>query len=230
MILKPLIRTIVFCILGLTAAGARAADVTSAPGYDWTGFYLGAQGGYGWGQADYEYRETAGSSSTSIDNNGFVGGGTLGYNFQTGDFVFGLEADASYANVSGDEKSNQAPCYVEGCSADVNWFGTGRARLGYAFDNVMPFVTGGVALAGIEGKADLGACGFVGNCGFDDTRWGWTAGGGIEWGFAEHWSAKAEYLYVAIAGTDITPPAPYGHANAEDLDFSVARLGINYRF
>ncbi|MFN4142995.1 outer membrane protein [Aestuariivirga sp.] len=215
--------------IGLLGGTAHAADIVPAPGYDWTGFYIGANVGYGWGDTEYTYEGLMGpSSSVDFDYDGIVGGGAIGYNWQHDSIVFGIEADISASGISGDETRppEEAPCYEEGCSADINWFGTGRVRVGYALDNVMPFITGGVAAVGLEGDADEGACGFVGSCGFDDTKWGWTVGGGLELGLTESWSAKAEYLYVGVDAPDFNEDS----TSADDLDFSVIRVGVNYRF
>lgn len=224
---------------GLVAGNAYAADVAPVMNYDWTGFYIGAQAGYGWGNTEYSYpgdpSPPPGSpfngNPVGLDYDGMVGGGTLGYNWQHDSIVLGVEADLSLSGMSDDKTENSAPCFEQGCSADVNWFGTGRLRLGYAIDSIMPFVTGGVAAAGLEGEADNGACedGPGDDCGFDETEWGWTVGGGIEWGFADNWSAKAEYLYVNVGSPEFSASGS-DQASADDFDFSVVRVGLNYRF
>lgn len=222
--------------LGCSYGAAHAADVTPLPAYDWTGAYIGVQAGYGWGETGYSYSgDGAENGTVDFSYDGFAGGGTAGFNWQHDQFVFGIEGDLSYSGISGDETAVPfaAPCGDEGCSADVNWFGTGRIRAGYAFDNVMPFVTGGFAVAGLEGDADIGACdNFTpdGHCSYDDAEWGWTAGGGIEWGISDNWSAKAEYLYVWLDGPDFSGGENPEFVSADDVDFSVVRVGVNYRF
>jgi len=94
-------------------------------------------------------------------------------------------------------------------------------------NDVMPFVTGGAALVGYHGDADKGACGYDGSCGYDDTAWGWTVGGGVEWGFAARWSAKAEYLYVNVDAPAFSGPGGR-QVRAGDLDFSTLRIGVDY--
>jgi outer membrane immunogenic protein len=140
-------------------------------------------------------------------------GGTLGYNWQAGPLVYGLEGDIDWSNIRG-----SGVCGGIGCSTRNNWLGTARGRLGYAADRFMPYVTGGFAFGDISNSA----------AGFADarsTKTGWTVGGGIEAALAGPWTAKVEYLYVdlghgsgAIPGTDAT-----FHSN-------IVRAGLNYRF
>ena len=214
------------------AGSASAADVAVDPGYDWTGPYIGIQGGYGWGTNNYTYTAAAADNDTDIDMDGFVGGATIGANWQHESLVFGLEGDVSFADISGDENTVNdpvptTPCLSlgEGCTADVDWFGTARARLGFAVDNWMPFIAGGLAFGGIEGTADLGACALP-NCDFDKTRFGWTVGGGVEVGFADNWSAKLEYLYVDLGEPSFNAPT----VQSDNVDFSVIRAGLNFNF
>jgi len=208
---------------------AAAADISPVPVYDWTGFYLGAQGGYGWGTNEYSFSTNA---AKSINMSGIVGGGTAGYNFQADRIVFGLEGDFSLAGINGyylapPSIAGNPPCMNQGCSANVDWFGTGRVRLGYAVDNFMPYVTGGLAVGGARGTVDLGACGpGAGSCGFNNTQWGWTVGAGAEYGINKNWSAKVEYLYVNLG----TPSFPNVNLASGIVDFSVVRVGVNYRF
>jgi outer membrane immunogenic protein len=221
------LRALALPMVLLASGHSYAADMVAPTSYDWTGVYLGLQGGYGWGSTDYSYKPQ--NSDQSIDYDGFVGGGTLGYNWQTGNIVLGLEGDASYSAMeSGTVLTRNTPCVISGdaCSGEVNWFATGRARLGMAFENFMPYVTGGFAVGGVQGDADKEACFDFGNCDFSDTQWGWTVGGGAEWGFADGWSAKLEYLYVDLGEPD------FGDRNlgADDMTFNVVRAGINYRF
>ncbi len=222
---------------GVTGGAAHAADVTPAAGFGWSGFYLGASAGYGFGDTDYAYHPPDLTASPAfvenypalgVDYDGGMIGGQLGYNLQAGAVVLGLEADVSASGIRGETSTRDAPpCFEEGCSAEIGWFGTGRLRLGYDLDGFMPFVTGGAALVGFSGDADKGACGYSGSCGFSDTAWGWTLGGGVEWGFADHWSAKAEYLYVNVDAPDFSGPGGK-QVSAGDLDVSAIRIGVNY--
>lgn len=211
-------------LLALTASAAVAADlprqmpparapVVFAPAYSWTGFYAGINGGYAWGDSRWD------AIASSVDTEGAVLGGTLGYNWQTGPLVFGLEGDIAWADIRGTFTNAACPT---GCETRTNWLATFRGRLGYAFDRFMPFVTGGLAVGDIE--ANVGGFG-----GVSDTNAGWTAGGGIEAAIAPNWTAKLEYLYVDLGNVGCTLAACGGVANV-DHRFSVIRAGVNLRF
>jgi outer membrane immunogenic protein len=218
------------------ASPAYAADMpTKAPVYkapppvvvSWTGFYVGLQAGYGWeNDPTYNYLPAVGSVSFKTD--GFVGGGTVGYNWQTGPLVLGVEGDLSFADVKGSVLAAPVtpPCYIEGCTAKLDWFGTGRLRVGYAVGDLLPYITGGAAVGKIKGSVDLGACGFVGVCAFDETRWGWTGGGGSEYRFAGNWSAKVEYLFMNLG----TPSFNVGTVTSDHFTYNIVRGGVNFHF
>jgi outer membrane immunogenic protein len=222
-----------FC-LGLVVAAltspVHAADLpTKAPAYapppvaSWTGFYAGLQAGYGWNDPTYSL---PGFSSIDFKTKGFVGGATIGYNWQTGPLILGVEGDISFADVKGSTLVPTDPCSQQGCSAKLTWFGTGRGRVGYAIGDLMPFVTGGAAVGHINGSADLGACGAGPVCSIDETRWGWTAGGGLEYRFARNWSAKVEYLYLNFGSPGFTAP----DIVSDDFAYNIVRGGVNFHF
>ncbi|MDX8468916.1 porin family protein [Mesorhizobium sp. VK23B] len=217
-------------LLALLTGSAMAADaVEGAPaeGINWSGAYIGAVAGYGWKSDTYHYS----GNSVDFDSNGFVGGVTAGYNWQRGQIVFGVEGDISYADMKGSVVSSflSPPCFIEGCTAKVDWFGTGRARVGYSFENFLPYATGGFAVGHVKGSADIGACGLVGTCSYSDTRWGWSAGAGVEWAMNQQISFKAEYLHVDLGRPSFVtgnPPDP----STDRIDFDTVRIGINYHF
>jgi outer membrane immunogenic protein len=143
--------------------------------------------------------------------------------------VLGLEGDVSYANLkSSGVVTALRPCLpgATGCSANLNWFGTGRARLGYADGALLTFVTGGAAVGHVQGSTVAAACGGTPTCAFDETRWGWTAGAGVEWNFNATWSAKVEYLYINL-GTPSFTAAP---VTTSVLTYNVVRGGVNLHF
>jgi outer membrane immunogenic protein len=171
------------------AAPASAADMPVrapqykaapiAPVFNWTGFYFGGHVGYGW------------ADSGVGDLDGFIGGLQLGYNWQfSRNWVFGLEAD-----IAGTDMNNAIPAHVD-------YIGTVRGRLGYTWDRVMVYGTGGLAYA----KASV--------AGIHDTETGYALGAGIEWAFAPNWSAKVEYMYHDI----------------DAFEASTVKFGVNYRF
>lgn len=186
------------------------APVYMAPGYNWTGFYAGINGGYAWGSSNWS--NPAGSTG-SFDINGGVVGGTLGYNWQMNQLVFGVEGDIDWSGISGS---------TLGVETKNNWLGTARGRIGYAFDRVMPYVTGGLAVGDIE--ANLSGVGSN-----TVTNVGWTLGGGAEFAVAGPWTAKIEYLYVDL-GDGWCTPAICGLGTDVNFTTNIVRGGINYRF
>ena len=198
--------------LALIAAGwtvsARAADLygSRAPytsnlrfdSYSWARPYLGVNLGYAWGSV----------ANNPSKPSGFVGGVQAGYNWQSGDFVFGLEADIQ---ATGAEETF-APWKFSN-----PWFGTVRGRAGYAFNNIMFFGTGGLAFG------ELRATTF--GVSESHTNAGWTLGAGAEMGIAMNWTAKIEYLYVDLADSNfVVTGASNGYR------FGLIRAGVNFRF
>jgi outer membrane immunogenic protein len=221
--------------------------------YNWTGFYIGAHVGGGWNQGDTEtiYLPSAaafGASPFSVghDGSGVMAGGQIGYNFQTNNIVFGIEADASWtdwgrAYVAGpllDAGGVVIPGSFQTAATSFDFFGTVRGRLGFAANNWLLYATGGLAYADLRHTvatsfAATGGGTFIGTSG-DDLRAGWTVGAGAEWGFAPNWSLKAEYLYYDLGNTTVlgVDPAFPGFATSTTFENTghIGRVGINYRF
>lgn len=206
--------------LALGATAASAADLGRRPvykappapvpvAYNWSGFYIGGHLGYGWGDNEVTNLTTGTKSNLAAD--GFLGGAQIGFNWQTGAFVFGVEGDWSWTNADG---STSIPAAV---AADYNWYGTATARVGYAFDNMLWYVKGGAAWMDTDYT--------LGGVTVGDTRTGWTVGTGLEWAISPNWSAKLEYNYLDF-GTD--RPAPL--AIDVDSQAHLVKLGLNYRF
>jgi len=185
-----------------------------AAGYNWTGFYLGLNGGGGWGNSDWNGLAISNSPS------GGMFGLTAGYNWQGmgSPWVFGLEGDVGWTNFS---DSVACPVGV-GCETKNNWLGTIRGRFGYAFDRFLPYVTGGVAF----GDIDVNRTGFTG---VSDTNVGWTVGVGLEAAIAGNWTAKVEYLRADLGDTTCSAAA-CGTATNVDFGVNILRAGVNYRF
>ena len=215
------------CLFALTGA-ASAADLAARPYtkapvavasvYNWTGFYLGIVGGGAW-QSDSDPKMKG----------GFVGG-TAGYNWQTGNVVFGLEADGAWADVSA---SVNETALVPGvglvtatASSKTDAMGTVRGRIGYAVNNVLFYGTGGYAW--IDNKITLSALGPALGVSASESKFhsGWTVGAGVEAFFAPQWSVKGEYLYRSLGGeTYFSGALPTG-----TLNFHTVQVGVNYHF
>jgi outer membrane immunogenic protein len=184
--------------------------------YNWTGFYLGINGGFGWGKSDWSAVPTA-----SNKPEGWLFGGTLGYNYQVGSFVWGLEGDIDWSGIKG-----SADCAAGvTCETSNRWLGTIRGRLGYAFDRWLPYITGGGAFGNVKATVSAPAFGLSGST--SGTQFGWTAGAGFEYAFLGNWTAKIEYLYVDL-GTFDAGTAPV--VNNVSLKENIVRAGLNYKF
>jgi outer membrane immunogenic protein len=215
------------------SSSAMAADLAVrapapvGPTYNWTGVYLGVNGGGMWGQQNpfNVFTDRFDSLSTSIS--GATAGGTLGAQVQMAHVVLGFEADLDWADVTGSATLTPTIFGIPigstfTANAKIDWTATARARVGYAQDNWLWYATGGVAILGNETNLTTvtgTACNSVGNiiCSGTDKRIGAVVGGGLEYGFTPNWSAKLEYLYVAAASFEVA------HVNE-------VRAGINYRF
>lgn len=188
------------------AAPAGAADMYRQPytvgapinAYSWAGPYIGANVGYQWG----------GVSNGGADPSGFNGGVQLGYSWQTGQLVFGVETDLQ---LSGADDRFGAWQFSN------PWFGTMRGRAGMAFNNILVYGTAGLAYGGLRVETPFGS--------ESNSSFGWTAGLGLELGLMPNWSVRAEYLYIGLSGDNYAVTG-----RSHDLDSSVFRMGVNYRF
>jgi outer membrane immunogenic protein len=197
----------------------------NGPYTNWAGAYLGLNSGYGLGSSQW----TLGLLGTDVFNtSGFLFGGTAGFNFPISAVLVGLEGDIDWSGLSG----NATNCAVNAsgaaaaCQTKSNLLGTARARVGYAFDRTLIYVTGGTAFAPVQ-------TGLSPPSTFDAaTKFGWTAGAGVEFAFFGNWSAKAEYLFVDLAAASCSTAANCGSATGSSVAFTenVVRGGFNYRF
>lgn len=224
--------------LVLGTAGASAADLaarpyTKAPApvaavYNWTGFYIGAQVGYAWGDnSTREFTDATGLPTGFVQGfnaDGVVGGGHVGYNWQFGQFVFGLEGDLEAADVNGGYRLGN----LNGTDFRIDAQASIRGRLGVAFNNSLLYVTGGAAWADMDHTYVLANALFET---VSTTRTGWTVGAGWEYGFTPNWSARVEYRYTDFGSfrnnsTVAFPAFSYEH----DPVFHTVRAGVSYRF
>ncbi len=209
--------------LGLLAAGAAsAADLPSrkgpvvapvyVPAFTWTGFYVGANAGYGWGNVN------ANGFANVGDLDGFVGGGQVGYNYQIGQFVIGAEADFQGADLSSGDNLGLLNVKTE-------WYGTVRARAGVAFDRFLVYATGGWAYGNVKTSFP----GLFGPFALNSDRThtgGFAVGGGVEYAFTNNLIGGVEYMYVDLGEKNIaTLPG-----NKVGTDFSVVRARLSYKF
>jgi outer membrane immunogenic protein len=262
--------------LALSVLAVSTPAKAQAP-YNWTGFYIGANAGYAWGRSDvvssfpctepigFGYicaplalpsavATVAGTGSGRASDNGFTGGGQVGYNLQAGNFVYGLEADFGAFHLKASRAAGAiypffglatpfAPfTYNFGATVETDWLFTARGRVGAAFGALLIYGTGGLAVTELKlttsfsdnfppfppGASAAGTS--------SKTKTGWTLGGGAEWALGNNWTVKGEFLYIdfgsVIAPSTIRHLPAYASAlnTSADLTARVARLGINFRF
>ena len=202
--MKRIFAAVALAIAAMSSA-ASAADIGGydrAPiraTYNWQGLYLGGNLGYQWGKV----------TNSSVSPSGFMGGAQLGYNWQTGQIVYGLETDIGFSGADD----------TAGLVKFTNpWLGTLRGRAGVTFNNVLLYGTVGLAYGGLRGESTIGGT-------ESKTLGGWTAGLGMEIGLTPAWSLKAEYLYLDLAGRGYVIT---GASNG--LEANMLRFGANYRF
>jgi outer membrane immunogenic protein len=197
---------------------APAAYIPVAPPvYNWSGIYVGINGGYGFGTTKWT---PSGGSAYSASANGGVVGGTLGFNYQMNAFVFGVEGDFDWSGIN--SSTVTAICGATGnCQTGNTWLSTLRGRIGFAADRIYFYGTGG----GVFGNEQITANGVTNT----KTQAGWTAGVGVESAFTENWTAKIEYLYANL-GTGTCASACGGVPISVGLTDNLIRAGVNYKF
>jgi outer membrane immunogenic protein len=208
-VMKKTIFAATVAAMAVVSGAALAADLPRSPApyypaqapaglYNWTGPYAGLNIGYEWGKV----------TSTVGEPSGIAGGGQVGYNWQSGQFVFGGETDIQFSGAD----DTFAPWKFSN-----PWFGTLRARAGVAFNNVLLYGTFGLAYGSLKGQ-------FLG---LDETRTevGWAGGVGAEYGITPNWSARVEYLYMDLASRAFTITGADNGLHANFL-----RFGLNYHF
>jgi len=173
----------------------------ATPAWSWTGFYVGVHAGYGGDRFQYPFALLGVPGDAHLTSSGGLAGGQLGYNWQTGNFVLGIETDASWSDIRGRVAASTAGLTLNAGST-LQWFGTVRGRVGYTWDRFMVYGTGGWAYGETRTSASATAP-IVGTVAFAQTnqKSGWTIGGGFEYALMNNISVKTEYLYLDL-GTD----------------------------
>jgi outer membrane immunogenic protein len=213
------------------AAPAVAADLaarpyTKAPAmvatiYDWSGFYIGINGGGGSSHATWD---RAGVREASHDATGGTIGGQVGYRWQAGQWVFGVEGQGNWADFSGSSVSA-----INGLTdrSKIDSFGLITGQVGYAWNNVLVYAKGGAAVVGTKYDVSGAAVASASN-----TRWGGTVGAGLEFGFAPNWSVGVEYDHIFLGGNDqtLTSGGVFALTDHIKQDFDMGLVRLNYKF
>ena len=199
------------------------------PAYNWTGIYLGINGGFGTGNSNWSDGLVGTTGSFPIS--GYLIGGTAGFNYQIGEYVFGIEGDGDWTNLNGNSGSTCGAITTVltppvGCQTQSQWLATVRGRVGYAYDRILLYGTAGAAFGNIQTGLNPPST-------FDSSiEAGWTVGAGLEWAFAQNWTAKVEYLFVDLPNGACTTVGNCGGAAGSIVSFneSVIRAGLNFKF
>jgi outer membrane immunogenic protein len=234
------------------AYAAPAAEYV--PTNTWTGFYIGANGGYGWDARDgrdyivTDLDKTINNTNSfaGYDRNGGFGGGQIGYNFGSSflgiglgsQFVIGIEADLQASDIGDEYRANAGGGATGSVRTNIDWFGTVRGRVGYAMDTTLFYFTGGFAFGGINDRIvyddQVKPVNSTATFRKDETETGYVLGGGIEQKFSPSVSLKFEYQYIDL-GSDrysavSTPEGNRAVLTTTDHDFHTFRVGLNYHF
>lgn len=251
------------CLLGNAPVySADLVDTTQVPymnegfaPFSWTGFYFGASSGYGiGGDSNVNSKGQLGANianiatgarpgSVDLQRNGFMGAAQVGYNWQKGSIVYGLEADIAFTNID-DKRDFVTPQIATGLAqsnivkSELEYLGTVRGRLGYASDRTLLYGTAGLAYGGTRASFDMfapsGVRQFTDSA--SDAKFGYAVGAGVEYAVTDHFTLKTEYLYYrlekeklnvsAIAGTGVAG----GYDSSFRNDAHLLRVGLNYKF
>lgn len=212
--------------------------------FDWSGFYVGANAGYGGGTFEHPFAidDVIGDfdliGSLDISAGGGLAGVQAGYNMQFNQWVAGVETDIQWSGIKGELAAGAtftapgAPTFGLAGGTEVEWFGTLRARLGYTpVDRFLVYGTGGLAYGRVNSyyEGDLG--GAFGDS-TSDTEWGWTVGAGVEYAFTDRLSMKTEYLYTDLGERTLFDGTVFGEdvSIGSDVKFHTVRAGLNFHF
>jgi outer membrane immunogenic protein len=241
------------CVLVFSQTGLAAQSASS---YDWTGFYAGVHAGYGISDMDTTFTPLPSAVSffnmaptqLSREPGGIIGGAQAGYNYQTGSFVVGIEADFSGSRIGG-TKTVSPIIQSDGSSfpdtgflkahQNINWFGTLRPRLGYTvLPSLLIYGTGGLAYGNVSSSATsdflpVGTAAYPASS--SSTRVGWTVGGGLEYALSKNWTVRTEYLYMDLGSSstiaDPTPANPPFQVGYKwETTANIVDIGLNYKF
>jgi outer membrane immunogenic protein len=238
-------------IVSLLASPSVAQDMGP-----WTGAYIGLNAGYGFSDSTTQTSGQAAINNSTVsdgarpaaiqtDMNGFMGGGQVGYNWQHGAWVLGIETDIQYSDLAQSQNVVTAGTAFPGTrnnrfNADLDFFGTFRGRIGYTFGDALFYGTGGFAYGGVNhgvnfsGPLPAGVTQFIGGRG--QTEAGYTVGAGVEYDIGSGFSAKTEFLHYNLGSSDIPVNVIAGSGgagtgyNVKFKNFgSLVRVGLNYR-
>jgi outer membrane immunogenic protein len=227
-------------LFAISTASSFAADMRmpakvppplAVPLFTWTGFYIGLNGGYGGDRFKYDFAVLGIPGSTRVSSGGGFGGGQIGYNYQVGNWVFGVEGDIQASDIKG-EISATILGLTATTGSKIDWFATARGRLGYAWDRVLVYGTGGYAHASVDTAGAItvaGAPGFALAGGINTSHNGWVAGAGVEYAFTNNLTFKTEYQYLDFERKTLASTGAATFIDVRPTAHTV-RGGVNWKF
>jgi outer membrane immunogenic protein len=198
----------------MSASAPSDARYAPVPYFNWSGVYFGLASGGGWGSSTHADSNFGNTAQFGIGGGLF--GGTFGFNYQVGSWVWGLEGDLNWDRIRG----SSGPVTGVNYDSYLQWLGTVRGRVGFAFDRFLPYVTGGAAVVDVRGSVTAPVTIMSGT----NTQAGWTLGAGVEYAFTPSLSGKAEYLFVDLGASTPLP------GDSVDLKSHLVRGGLSWRF
>jgi outer membrane immunogenic protein len=230
-------------LIALGAAPAMAADLAARPYtkappiiaavYDWSGFYVGGNGGWGTSRKCWDYSGTAAArlgvntAEGCHDASGATAGGQIGYNWQASSWVFGIEAQGNWADFKGSNVSQTFGTFTN--QSKIEAFGLFTGRIGWAWNNALLYAKGGAAVVSDKYSYYPTANGVTTGTA-SETRWGATVGAGFEYGFTPNWSFAVEYDHIFLGSKDITFTSPATTVDRIKQDADIVTARINYRW
>jgi opacity protein-like surface antigen len=226
-----LLLTSAICNLGLLQA-ASAADMPvkapihkapiAVPAYDWSGWYVGAHIGGAWSNSTIT-NSNLGTTSWNLGGTGFISGLQTGYNFQAGNFLYGIEGDFDWRKFAGPSSPIPTALGLVQASANNSWIATAAARFGITSDRLLVYgkIGGGWARSGAALNVVNGGTIWAGS----HTDGGWLVGTGIEYAFASNWTGKLEYDYIGLGNSNVSAPPAVTVSHA----IQMLKVGLNYQ-
>lgn len=227
---------------GMNAASAADQAVrpaykapVAAPVFTWSGCYAGGQVGYAW-QRDVNNEINIGVGPGDPTDgparpNGVKIGGFLGCNYQTGQFVFGIEGDSEWADLKGSTTYPNTGLVDDYYESRTRWQASLRPRIGYAFDRSLLYATGGVAFANVKHTYVCSVCPLPNTESFTNTLTGWTLGAGFDYAFTGNWFGRLEYRYADFGKVTNIPTIPWGgYSENHSITEHAVRGGVAYKF
>jgi outer membrane immunogenic protein len=224
-------------ILGASStalAADPAAELPVASTYNWSGAYAGLHAGHSWGDGDGVY--TVGGvriETANLNADGFMLGGQVGYNWQFGSVVAGIEGDLAFSNADGNDDIFSFPggvVPVATTHAEMDYLGSITGRLGYAVDRALFYAKGGVGFTRLE-ITDISLGGFNNASGKESVA-GWTLGAGVEYALNDNWTVKGEYQFYRFSPklTLLNPGGTEFRTYDDNFDVHAIKIGFNYKF